>query len=136
MKYILKSHRNPYHVTVAYGPNGTLTGIQFSEEISLEEFLRVTSQIDYEESALKRRFARFPRLITEVPEDLGFQAFWDAYGLKRNKKRAERLWGKMSEKQKTAALAYIPKYINSLKLSGVAQKYPDTYLMNEVWEDE
>jgi len=123
-------------VTLSYGVNGTLIGVAFDREISQEQFEAVSGSIYFHEGDLLQAFKKFPHLIFTIPDDLSFDTFWDAYKLKRNRKRAEKHWDKMNIAQRTAALAYIPRYIYSVKKTGIAQKYPDTFLLNESWTDQ
>lgn len=67
-----------------------------------------------------------------------FDAFWEAYGKKINKKRTEKLWNKLSEKNKLAAIRSIAQYDRFLKYKepGRAKADPETYLRNEMFFNE
>ena len=65
-----------------------------------------------------------------------FAAFWDAYGLKRNRIKAERAWERLSDKDRRAALAGIGAYQAECRRTGVAVMYAQNYLSCRRWEDE
>lgn len=72
--------------------------------------------------------ARF--LNAELVEmDLSFLNFWEKYGMKRNKIRAERYWKKLSDADKLLALKNLTPYFAYLERNPQqAKMYPDTYL--------
>lgn len=65
-----------------------------------------------------------------------FYKFWDAYGLKRNKRRAEQTWNRLTAGEKRAAIAGITPYRNTCQRQGIAMMYPQNYLRDHRWEDE
>lgn len=67
---------------------------------------------------------------------IDFQAFWDAYGLKRDRIAAERAWRRLSAKDQRAAYAGIPAYREDCLCRGVAMMYAQGYLSHRRWEDE
>ena len=68
--------------------------------------------------------------------DNGFKAFWDAYGLKREKAAAEAVWNRLSAADRRAAMAGIKAYREDCQCRGVAMKYAQGYLSHRRWEDE
>ena len=68
--------------------------------------------------------------------DNGFKAFWDAYGLKRERAAAEAVWNHLSVKDRRAAMAGIKAYREDCQRRGVAMKYAQGYLSHRRWEDE
>lgn len=64
-----------------------------------------------------------------------FTEFWDAYGLKRDRMSADRVWRRMSQKDRRAALAGISAYRETCRTSGIAMAYPAKYLSHRRWED-
>lgn len=65
-----------------------------------------------------------------------FKAFWDAYGLKRDRMTAERVWQRLTAKERRAAVAGIPAYRESCRLQGIAMMYGQGYLSHRRWEDD
>jgi len=64
-----------------------------------------------------------------------FEQFWNLYDKKIGKQKAENLWVKLPEDDKTAILIHIPLY----KIASPDKQYrknPETYLRNRSWEDE
>ena len=64
-----------------------------------------------------------------------FTEFWDAYDLKRDRISAERVWSRMSQKMRRAAMAGIRAYRETCLASGIAMAYPAKYLSHRRWED-
>ena len=65
-----------------------------------------------------------------------FKAFWDAYALKRDRMAAERVWDRLSARDRRAAVAGIPAYRESCLRQGIAMMYGQGYLSHRRWEDE
>ena len=65
-----------------------------------------------------------------------FNEFWDTYGLKRNKLKAEPAWNRLTAQEKRAAIAGIPAYRAACQQQGIAMMYPQNYIRDHRWEDE
>lgn len=65
-----------------------------------------------------------------------FNEFWDTYGLKRNKLKAEPAWNRLTAQEKRAAIAGIPAYRAACQRQGIAMMYPQNYIRDHRWEDE
>lgn len=65
-----------------------------------------------------------------------FQAFWDAYALKRDRIAAERAWKKLSARDRQAAFAGIGRYDEDCKKRGISKMYAQGYISHRRWEDE
>lgn len=74
--------------------------------------------------------------VEEVEPDLSFSHFWDEFAHKTgNKGRAIKLWDKMNEVNRIAALNHIPIYDQELlKKPGQLKLYPETYLNQRRWD--
>lgn len=65
-----------------------------------------------------------------------FQQFWEAYGLKRDRIRAERAWNRLSEKDRRAAMNGIKPYRQDCEAHNRMMMYAQGYLNNRRWEDD
>lgn len=75
--------------------------------------------------------------VTDTRIALSFSDFWNPYGHKINRKRAEDLWNRLSAADKEAAISGIAPYFRYLAGTGFrAKKDPDTYLRTRTWEDK
>lgn len=74
-------------------------------------------------------------VIVEEIEDATFDRFWDLYGVKRNKFRAEKMWDKMTLAEREKAMGCIQAYKRYTTRKGIEMKYPDTFLVNKGWLD-
>jgi hypothetical protein len=65
-----------------------------------------------------------------------FEEFWKAYPLHRARGESERVWNKMTAKDKRAAFAGIAAYREACKRTGAYFKYASGWLADRRWEDE
>lgn len=65
-----------------------------------------------------------------------FKAFWDAYGKKRDRGAAEKVWKRLSARDRRAAVEGIAAYREACRRDGVAMMYGQGYLSHRRWEDE
>lgn len=67
-----------------------------------------------------------------------FSDWWDLYDYKLDRKRCERLWAKMKQKEKEAAMQHTERYTASTYTDGTypSRRHPGTYLQNGNWNDE
>lgn len=74
--------------------------------------------------------------LTKPNVNIPFEKFWNLYDKKRgDKTKLETKWNKLTDKDRTAIMDYIPKY----KLSQPDKQYrkdPQTFLNNKSWNDE
>lgn len=65
----------------------------------------------------------------------GFNFFWNAYEKKVGRPKCEKLWAKLTLKEKKACLDYIPLY-KQAQPDKQYRKNPETFLRNKSWNDE
>ena len=65
----------------------------------------------------------------------GFEEFWNLYDKKVGRPKAEKLWAKLSEKEKADCMAYIPLY-KQAQSDKQFRKNPETFLRNKAFYDE
>lgn len=73
--------------------------------------------------------------INEEKTVLNFAQFWDLYDKKVDRKRAERRWKNVREKDKPLIISHIKAYKASQPDKSL-RKDPATYLYNESWHNE
>lgn len=73
--------------------------------------------------------------ILRIEEDPSFEDWWNCYGKKRGRKKAEAKWNKLSHADKIACMKATPAYVASI-IDKQFQKDPCTYLNGECWNDE
>lgn len=100
----------------------------FTDEHTRELFSKVPPTVGaLKQFALKNKIA-----LTEIKQDLSFDAFWKKYNnTNGSKKKAEPIWNKLSEKNKNLAMNYADKYKQSL--GNTTQAYATTYLNGQYW---
>ena len=65
---------------------------------------------------------------------IDFRTFWDAYGKKRDRGDAEKVWQRLSAKDRRAAIDGIAAYREACLRDGVAMMYGQGYLSHRRWE--
>jgi hypothetical protein len=75
--------------------------------------------------------------VVEVDFTVSFDMFWQKYDKKINRKRCEPLWEKLPKGKQVTAWAGIDAYNRFLQLNSWRKKAdPETYLRNEMWDNE
>ncbi len=73
----------------------------------------------------------------EVPQDLSFAFFWNAYDYKKGKiPMTQKAWMKLTDAEKIEAIIYIPKLKEQKRIDTTAMPYPATYLNGRYWMAE
>ena len=72
---------------------------------------------------------------SDSPIDDGFNAFWDAYGKKTDRKKTEKAWKNLSQTDRDEIMLAVPEYVASTP-DPKFRKNPLTYLNGRNWEDE
>lgn len=71
-----------------------------------------------------------------IPPDISFDAFWDIYSKKVNRKRCEPLWGKLTEADRIECIMSIKPYDSYLRRMGNRAKLdPENYLKREAFRN-
>lgn len=67
-----------------------------------------------------------------------FNDWWGLYDYKLDRKRCERLWSKMSQRDKETAMQHSERYVTSSYTDGQfpSRRHPGTYLQNANWHDD
>lgn len=133
-QYSLVSPKGEYRL--AYNQDGHLIKYEVLEADDAA-IIYLSRNIPATEEELKQMASRWKCELIEMPMDLSFDNFWNTYNYKiGNKARAEKLWSKMSDADKTKALMAIPKYERYLKTKNNMEKaYPETYLSQKRYEN-
>jgi hypothetical protein len=108
-KFILKSPKFEGQVTFGYDVNGDL--VFYHNEIPDQKVIKwINKYTPLNGADLEAFKQRVQATITEVPEDLSWDRFWNAYDKKINKKRVLPLFEKLSDADKMLAIMRIPAY--------------------------
>ena len=73
--------------------------------------------------------------ISKEDINIPFDVFYNAYGKKVDRDKAELKWNKLTDEERCLAMEDTPKYIRSLN-DRQFQKNPATYIHNKSWKDE
>lgn len=137
-KYSLTSQSSPLNMTLAYGKDDFLVS-WVVDASSLLIWKQLWQYPPLTRTALYELVGRSKGAmqLAEVPADLSFAAFWDAYAHKQgNKGKVEKLWNALSEADRAAALAALPRYASFLATRPTMEKaFAETWLRNRRWEN-
>jgi hypothetical protein len=134
-KYILTSARFEGKVTFGYDDDGNI--VYYNNEIpdrAVVLWLKRFLPLDRQELDIIK--AKIHATITEVPEDLTFERFWNSYDKKINKKRAYPLFKKLSDAEKMQAIIGVKAYKAYCSQTGRFVADPDRYLRDRFFETE
>ncbi|SJN38372.1 hypothetical protein FM120_11195 [Sphingobacterium faecium PCAi_F2.5] len=140
-KYVLTSQMFEGSVTFGFNDEGWLTF--YNNEANFDNKQHAWL-LDLEKNVLPREINGIQGLalkikgkLQEVPPDLTFDAFWNSYTNKKNRKRSEGLWNKMNESQRLKCILSVQPYLNYLnRIKWRNQADPDTYLRNEGYDTD
>jgi len=127
-------------ITLCYNDDGVLYELKADPGYGRDRLINLFTHVPLLISHIDqmRHFAekQLKGKVAEIPEDLSFARFWDAYDNKvGNKKRVEKKWNALDDKEKAKALAYIKAYNNFLNQNpGVSKCYPETYINQQRWD--
>lgn len=130
-KYVLTSPSFAGSVELGYDFNGHLVFYSYAAEMSEKQLQWFLPRLPKNEVELNGLKAVVKGELKEVPADLSFDAFWDKYDKKINRKRCEPIWKKLTDAQKMQALMNVPAYDSYLQRTGIGKAHPDNYLTRE-----
>lgn len=120
-----------------YDLNGCLIGFELNAQLNQIQYDSTLSALPIKEQTLLL-WTKSPGVkVVEVPLDLSFATFWTKYAYKvGDKKKAEKLWIKLNDADKTLALINIEKYNRFVFERGIDKVYPERYLSQERFKNE
>lgn len=133
-QYLFQSPLFSGQITLGYNENGIL--IKFINEAELSEM-----QLNYFTSHFPFRIDNLDfikgksGIITEIT-DISFEHFWNEYGYKKGKLKAEINYKKLTDGEKLKAIMGIRKYRIYCKLKGIDMVYPERYIKDRRYDDE
>jgi len=131
IKYTLTSQKFKGKLVFGY-TEGFLTYYETAAEMKSESYKYILEHLPPVPSQLKKLADAIPGKMEAVPDDLTFDAFWEAFGKKENRHRCEPLWKKLSEADRIECLSSIKPYDGYLKrMNWRAKLSPENYLKKE-----
>ena len=138
-----KTETTELQFSVTYNEKGIIDNIAFTDydqwSITQRDFYFqrvVLNLFDGLENVLNHAGLKSFFEIDTVPNDLSFKYFWNLYGYTPGKKRAETLWEKTPDEDKTKVLISIKHYKKYLfDHPNIEQAYAETYIHKRRFED-
>lgn len=137
-KFILLFKKSNRNVLVDYNEAGDLVKYSFNGgDVMTEQMTFLFKRFPFKIDTLEQWRKIENVQVTEVLEDISFEAFWERYNHKfGNKKRAQTLYSCLKEDEKIGAINGINRYDAFLKMNiGVAKAFPETYLHQKRWQN-
>lgn len=138
--YIIIHKTSERKITLGYDRTfGTLRSVELSKAnwgedeitIVLRHANKLRTETDFIQK-MKEKDVDFDYL--EMPKDLRFEFFWNAYGYKKGKiAQTMKLWEALTDAEKIEVLLYIPKFKESKKIDKTAMPYASTFLNQKYW---
>ena len=140
MQYILSGKNSAVKAVFRYDLNGFITGFEVEGITNSKQlkylFWNNNFPFPYTKDLIKLIIDSGYFFVKIVEDDLSFERFWKLYNYKVSRKKAEKLYAKISKANRIKIFLHLPKYDAYLQHKGIEKAYPDTYLRNEKWNDE
>jgi len=133
-KYLMKSQSFEGTVIFGFDAEGMLKYYENESEMNQQQSAWLLRNFPFSLGHLKEVQGKIKGKLEEIPADLSFNAFWEKYKKKVNKKRCEPLWAKISDSERMLCLMSIKSYENYLKRTGRAKLDPENFLKRNSWE--
>jgi hypothetical protein len=140
--YTVKSKKDKYVWEFKYDMDGSLKSYKILEGKlagTQMEWLFSSGNFPANENVMKNVWMQKLKKNFEVSvgePDLSFETFYNTFGNKIKKNKAEAAWKKLSKADKILALQKIKSYKGYLKRKQVAQMNPEAYINQKRWEDD
>lgn len=135
-KVILTKNTFEGRIVLTYNHDGLLVGYLMEAEFNHKQLAFFLQMIPVDMIQLKTVLGVHGFDAVEEIAELTFDYFYEEYGYKTGKVKAQNAWNRLSKSDRMKALQYLPKYFDFLRKSGgIAKLYPATYLNQKRWED-
>lgn len=136
-RFILTSEAFNGEIELAFSLNGHLTRFHNRAELNEKQVSFFSANFPMTVAAANLLIGKAKSMkAVHIPAELTFHGFWETYGYKvGSKKRAEKLWDKMTDGQRLKTFLSIPEYDKYLsRKKNMEKAYPETYLAQERYE--
>lgn len=139
-KYIITSPRFTGEINVLYGLDNKLLFIDFMKcDLSEQQitYFKEHVPVFFSDKFMEAFGANNKLNVVQEGYTVTFEQFWNRYGNKVNRIRAEKQWNKLSEADRVNAYFKYSLYERHLGLNAWKTKVdPDRYLKDRYWESE
>ena len=126
-------------VVFAYDLQGLLIRVEITSDNLERSHEWIQANLCFKENDMKQAVDnshQLKKLVSVLPSDLSFKAFWNHYNYKKSKVPAEVAYMKLKESEKAACILGVKKYQKSVQKDGTAIAYAERYIKRRYWEDE
>lgn len=134
-KFVITSPRFQGTLTFWYNELDLLVHYDNDSDMSEAGHVRILQHLPLQSTSLKEIEIMTKGMLNELPPDISFDVFWEAYRVKEKKSRALPLWKKLSDADKMAAITSVKAYDRYLqRVSWRNKALPDKYLRERYFE--
>lgn len=134
--YTATSNKFGGHITLTFDDEGNLRCVDMTQaELSTEWHEWLFRNLPLHVSKLPRYTEVTRFIITEHLQEVTFEQFYNAYGVKEARKKAFAAWNRLSKAEQLKAYNYIPRLKTKTINTSIAMPYPATYLNQQRWND-
>lgn len=131
MRYIITSRKFVGEIEVKFNSQSYICAFDIRAQLTGEQINYFLNNLPIREEGIDV-FKSDTVTIKMLPDDLTFESFWKRYDYKvGHKKKAEKMWERMSDAERMKAIEWLKNYDTQLKFTGVAKMYPETYLLQK-----
>ncbi len=135
-KIILTSPNFTGNVVFAYNEQGILV-IYHNESDMDEKALRwLLKYLPNDVEGLKALSSKITGRLEEVPADVSFDAFWNLYDKKVNRKRSEPMFKKLTDEEKLQCVVAVKPYKRYCSNNGRGIADPEKYINQRYFETD
>jgi hypothetical protein len=135
-RFIYTAQHGGWDIEFRYNDNGLLVLFELRDkgDIPVESHSKIVENIPLTLDELEKFKQRAKGKLTEIMEVISFNMFWEVYGKKINRKRAEPLWEKLSDADKARCFYSVKSYDNCLQRTGRYKQDPENYIKSRNFE--
>lgn len=136
-KYIFTSERFTGSVVFGYDDEfNVLTYYKVEAEMNDKQLSYLLSNLPFHKVNIAGFAKAVKGVLQEEPADISFDAFWDAYDKKVNRKRAEPIYKKLADQERLMAIVAIKAYKKYCGQSGRAIADPEKFLRDRYFDTD
>lgn len=132
--YLFTSPRMGGFMKFGYSDEGVIVSFENSAVLDGTQMQYLKANFPWTISDLAKIRGREGKI--EEITDTTFDTFWEKYGHKKGKVKAEMYWKKLDEGSKAKAIQSVARYKYDCKLHNREMVYPERFIKDRRFEDE
>lgn len=134
MDFIFTSRQFSGYIKFSYDDQGCLIGYENHATLTDKQWTYMRDRFPFVQDQLNAYNTKEGKV--EESTDLSFGRFWELYGYKKGKLKAEYYWSRLSNGDKARAISRVKNYRHDCKLHNRDMVYAERYLKDRRFDDE